>query len=1087
MKKYNHKKIEAKWQRRWEKEKLYQAKDFDKKPKFYCLDMFPYPSAEGLHVGHPEGYTATDIVTRYLTMKGYNVLHPMGFDAFGLPAENYALKTGIHPALQTAKNIKKIKQQIKSLGFAYDWSREINTTNPKYYKWTQWIFLQLFKHGLAYEATVPINWCPSCKTGLANEEVVGGKCERCGTQTIRKDMKQWMLKITAYADRLLKDLDDLDWEERIKEMQRNWIGRSEGAEVRFEVKSQKSKVKNEFIKIFTTRPDTLFGCTYLVVAPEHPIISNLKSQISNLKEVEKYIKEARKKSDLERTELIKEKTGVELKGIKAINPVNGKEIPIWVADYVLISYGTGAIMAVPAHDTRDFEFARKFGLPMVEVVRPTQILHESNVNINTNKNANIASLPANCLIIHGSPRYDQSKEPGYVPHNIKHWLGWLKEKLEERGIKVFNPQMPLPWQPKYEDWKKIIEGLDIGKDSVLIGHSAGGAFLVRWLGEKKIKIKKLILVAPGKIPRSPDDRLRDFYNFEINSEIKNLAEEIIIFISNNDEEHRVKSAIIYQKELGAKLIELKNKGHFVTKDMGTREFPELLEAILPPPPTPPQAGGENLLPPPAFSFYRSYEPAGGEISQAYTGEGILINSEQFNGRPSEKAKWEITEWLAKEGLARKAVNYKLRDWVFSRQRYWGEPIPLVYCPHCEDEIKNKKLKIKNKKFSKGELLNPGWIALSEKELPLKLPAVKKYQPTGTGESPLAGIKKWVKVKCPKCGGRARRETNTMPQWAGSSWYWLRFIDPKNSKELADKKKLNYWLAVDLYVGGAEHAVLHLLYARFWNKFLCDIGVVPKIKFPSGKLSDEPFYKLRNQGMILGEDGEKMSKSRGNVINPNEIVNKYGADTMRIYEMFMGPFADAKPWSTKGIIGVRRFLERVWNLQGKVTSNKYKVVSELERLVHKTIKKVTEDIENFRFNTAISALMILVNKIYEVKELPITTYQLLLTILSPFAPHLAEELWEQLNRVNPSRYPRKSTSIFKEKWPKYDPELIKEEEIELIVQVNGKLRDRIKVSLEASEEEIRKLVLASEKIKKWLGSKELKKIIYVKGRLMNIVV
>ncbi len=1014
MKKYHHQTIEKKWQKKWEQEKLGRVKDFPLKPKFYCLDMFPYPSAQGLHVGHPEGYTATDILTRYRWMKGYEVLHPMGWDAFGLPAENYALKTGIQPAISTARNIKNIKRQIKRLGFAYDWSREINTTDPNYYHWTQWIFLQLFKHGLAYEALAPINWCPSCKTGLANEEVIAGECERCGTEVTRKNLKQWLLRITAYADRLLEDLEGLDWEERIKEMQRNWIGRSEGAEVIFPLQGDynfvllhgfngspediffpwlKKKLKglgykfsvpqlphpdqptekeqvdhvlkqvrfdektilfghslgaavalkvlekldrpiaglvlaggfveprfkdrprpfhqtfnwnfdfekikknigwakilsarNDYavplkqgqilaeslsgqlietesrephftgseepvileqlipqIKVFTTRPDTLFGATYLVVAPEHPLleIKNQKLKIKNIEEVKEYIEAASSKSDLERTELTKEKTGVELKGLKAVNPVNGEEIPIWVADYVLASYGTGAIMAVPAHDARDFEFARKFNLPIREVI------------------------------------------------------------------------------------------------------------------------------------------------------------------------------------------------------------------------------------------------SGGDISkEAYEDVGVLINSSKFSGFVSTEAKAEITNWLEAKDLAKKSVHYKLRDWVFSRQRYWGEPIPIIKCDQC------------------------GNVPLEEKDLPLKLPRVKEYKPTGTGESPLASIEKWVKVRCPKCRGWAQRETNTMPQWAGSSWYWLRYIDPENQKKLADEKKLAAWLPVDLYVGGAEHAVLHLLYARFWNKFLVDIGAVPKVKLPSGQPSDEPFYKLRNQGIILGEDGEKMSKSRGNVINPDEVVEQYGADTFRLYEMFMGPFADPKPWSTKGIVGIRRFLEKIWNyfdswqLDYKKDIKANKKNSELynkdfsdERIqvkLHKTIKKVTEDIESFKFNTAIAALMIFVNEIRKesedsrsgfLEETPITILQWksFLRLLAPFAPHLAEELWEKLGEPE---------SIFKAAWPKYELSLVKEEKVEVVIQVNGKVRDRLMVETEITEDELKKLVLASAKIQPWLAGREPKKIIYIKGRLISIVV
>ncbi len=772
MEEYNPQKIEKKWQKKWEEQELYKAEDFSKKPKFYSLDMFPYPSAQGLHVGHPAGYTANDIVARYMKMRGYNVLRPMGWDAFGLPAENYALKTGIHPKISTKKNIDNMRKQIKSLGFAYDWSREINTTDPGYYKYTQWIFLQFFKKGLAYEATVPINWCPSCKTGLANEEVVNGCCERCKTQVVRKDMRQWLLKITAYAERLLKDLDDLDWPEKIKEMQRNWIGKSEGTDIDFKVEGS-----DKIIRVYTTRPDTLPGATFLVLSPEHPLVQELTTDAQR-SEVEKYQQEARKKSDLERTDLAKEKTGVFV-GSYAINPINNKKIPIWIADYVLISYGYGAIMAVPSHDERDFEFAKKFKLPIIEI--------------------------------------------------------------------------------DLEDKEKIIK------------------------------------------------------------------------------------------------------------------------------------------------------------------------------------------WLEKNKIGKRAVNYKLRDWVFSRQRYWGEPIPIIKCENC------------------------GNVPVPEEELPLKLPEVERYEPTGTGESPLANIPEWVNTFCPKCGRKAKRETNTMPQWAGSCWYYLRYIDPHNSKEFAGFEKLKYWLPVDLYVGGAEHAVLHLLYARFWHKFLYDLGYVP---------TKEPFLKLRSQGLVLAEDGRKMSKSLGNVINPTEIVNKYGADAMRLYEMFMGPFDQPKPWSTKGIVGIRRFLQRVWHLQERVRNKEMKIKNKkLERLIHQTIKKVTEDIEGFKFNTAISQMMILTNEFEKQKELSVDDYQVLIILLSPFAPHISEEIWHKLGN---------DKSIFLQKWPEYNPKLIKEKVFELVIQINGKMRDRVKVEMDISEDKAKELALSQARVRKYIKGKKIKRVVFVKNKLINIV-
>jgi leucyl-tRNA synthetase len=819
---YEPQKIELKWQQIWEKMGLFQAKDFSKKKKFYCLDMFPYPSAEGLHVGHPRGYIATDIISHLKRRKKFNVLHPMGWDAFGLPAENYAIKTGVNPAISTKNNIRNFKRQIKSLGLSYDWSREINTTDPEYYKWTQWIFLLLFKMGLAYEATLPINFCPSCKTGLANEEVVDGKCERCGAKVTKKNLRQWVLKITAYAEKLLKDLDSLDWPEQIKEMQRNWIGRSEGWEVNFSISNSQLT-----IPVFTTRTDTLFGATYIVLAPENPIISNLKSQISNLKSVEQYIEDSKKKSDRERISEVKEKTGIEVKGVRAINPANNREISIFVADYVLPYYGTGAVMAVPCHDQRDFDFARRFNLPMVEVIQSS---------------------------------------------------------------------------------------------------------------EKKEKSKK-----------------------------------------------------------------------------------------------------------DAFSTFSN-----GRYECAYEGEGILINSGRFTGMKSEDARNQIGEWLAKKNLAKRAIYYKLRDWIFSRQRYWGEPIPIAHCQKC------------------------GVVPLREEDLPLKLPRVKRYQPTGTGESPLASIKSWVKTKCPKCSGPAERETNTMPQWAGSCWYFLRYVDPKNKDKAFELRKVNYWLPVDLYVGGAEHAVLHLLYVRFWTKVLYDAGL---IKFK------ESFLKLRNQGLILAPDGQKMSKSRGNVISPDDLIEKYGADAFRLYEMFMGPFTDAISWDVKGIVGTRRFLEKVW----KLFETKREIISakedkELDRLVHKTIKKVTDDIENFRFNTAVSSLMVLVNGLQN-KNYGIWHLRNLVLLLAPFAPYISEELWQALN---PKPYTLK-TSIHFQPWPKYDSKLAEEETVTLVIQVNGRVRDKMEVEANISEEKAKKLALSREKIQKWIFKEKIKKVIFVPGKLINIVI
>jgi leucyl-tRNA synthetase len=824
--KYQPQKIEKKWQKVWAKNnyKIWHAKDKPSKKHIYILDMFPYPSGEGLHVGHVEGYTASDILSRYYRMKGYEVLHPMGWDAFGLPAENYALKTKKPPQEVVPKNIKRFKEQLQSLGFSYDWQREINTTDPNYYKWTQWIFLQLFKKGLAYEEESYVNWCPSCKTVLADEEVDEGKCERCGTPVERKKLKQWVLKITAYADRLLKDLDLIDWPERVKTMQKNWIGRSEGAEVDFKLADS-----DKYISVFTTRIDTIFGVTYLVLAPEHPLATTICAP-NYLLEVKRYIDLSLQKTEVERLLNAKEKTGV-FTGSYAINPATKEKIPIWISDYVLMNYGTGAVMAVPAHDERDFEFAQEFHLPIKEVV-------------------------------------------------------------------------------------------------------------------------------------SPDGKIHN------------------------------------------------------------------------------------------------------EITKPYTGEGILVNSGPFDGTPSEIAREKITLFLN----ARKVVNYKLRDWIFSRQRYWGEPIPIIKCPHC------------------------GNVPLDEKDLPLKLPEITKYEPTGQNESPLADISSWVNVTCPKCGGPAKRETNTMPQWAGSSWYYLRYLDPKNKKQLIDPKIEKAWMPVDIYIGGVEHAVLHLLYARFWHKFLYDIGVVKTV---------EPFKKLINQGIILGEDGEKMSKSRGNVINPDDIIKEYGADSLRMYEMFMGPLQFSKPWNTNGIIGIYRFLNRVWDLvsnyasslkgakrQGTHQKDDFKMTKEaqeklkqdleqLKQLEQKTIKKVTEDIEALHFNTAISALMTYVNNLSELppEYLKKEYYETLVVLLAPFAPHISEEMWHT--------FLKHKNLVSLQKWPKYNEKMISDNTTTIIVQVNGKVRATFK----AKKGENQKVLedKAKELVKKYLVGKKVKKTIFVADRLVNFVI
>lgn len=795
MKKYSHKKVESRWQKFWEKNKLFAAEDESAKPKYYCLIEFPYPSGDGLHVGHVRSQTALDIIARKKRMQGFNVLYPIGWDAFGLPTENFAIKTGKHPTVVTKENIKTFKRQIKSLGISFDWSREIDTTDPNYYKWTQWIFLQLLKHDLAYKKKMPINWCPKCKIGLANEEVIDNKCERCGTGTERREIEQWMLKITAYADRLIEDLETVDFLEKIKTQQINWIGRSYGAEIDFNVDG-----KTDSIRVFTTRPDTLFGATFLVLSPEHELIRKITTE-AQAEAVFRYCDEAKRKSDLERTELNKEKSGV-FTGAYAINPATNKQMPIYVADYVLTTYGTGAIMAVPAHDERDFAFAKKYDLPVIEVIS------------------------------------------------------------------------------------------------------------------------------------SPD----------------------------------------------------KKEG------------------------------------------------------ECWSGSGKMVNSGEFDGLDSEIAGEKIIALLEEKQIGKKTVNYHLRDWVFSRQHYWGEPIPVVYCEKC------------------------GMVALPESELPLKLPMVERYEPTETGESPLAAITDWVNTKCPTCGGPAKRETDTMPNWAGSSWYFLRYIDPENKEALVDFNKANYWLPVDLYNGGMEHTTLHLLYSRFWNKFLYDIGAVPV---------SEPYQKRVSHGMILAPDGQKMSKSRGNVINPDEIVTEFGADVLRLYEMFMGPYDQAVAWDLNGVRGVRRFVEKIYHFDKWIDADAPETIT----LLHKTIKKLTEDIDERRFNTAVSAMMIFVNQISETgctKKL----FKQFTQIMSPFAPHLAEELWANLEE---------SDSVFRSVWPKYDESLLTSARIEIMVQVNGKLRDRVSVDASADEETVKKLCLESEKTKTFVAGNEIKKVIYVKGRLINIVV
>ncbi len=800
---YNFKEIEKKWQEKWYSENTFAAKEDYTLPKFYGLVEFPYPSGQGLHVGHPRSYTALDIIARKKRMEGYNVLYPMGWDAFGLPTENYAIKNKIHPKIVTDNNIANFKRQLKSIGFSFDWSKEISTTDERYYKWTQWIFLQLFKKGLAYKQEMPINWCTSCKVGLANEEVVNGVCERCGSEVVQKNKSQWMLKITEYAQRLIDDLDGLDYIEKVKTQQKNWIGRSEGAELDFKIDGI-----DDTIRVYTTRADTLFGATYMVLSPEHELISKYADKIENIDEVKAYQAEASRKSEFERTELSKEKTGVCLKGISAINPVNDKKIPVFISDYVLTSYGTGAIMAVPAHDERDWEFAKKFDLPIIEVV----------------------------------------------------------------------------------------------------------------------------------------------------------------------------------------------------------------------------AGGEDVQ----------------KCAYTDTYSGKMVNSDFLNGLEVKDAIKKMIEFLEEKNIGTRKVNYKLRDWVFSRQRYWGEPIPLIYCEKC------------------------GWVPVPENELPLTLPETDNFEPGENGESPLAKMTDWVNTTCPHCGAPATRETDTMPQWAGSSWYFLRYIDPENDSAIAATEKLNYWLPVDWYNGGMEHTTLHLLYSRFWHKFLYDIGVVA---------TPEPYNKRTSHGMILGENGEKMSKSRGNVVNPDDMVEEFGADTFRTYEMFIGAFDQSTPWSINGVKGCFRFIERVWNLQSILTDEEG-LSADLEKAFHKTIKKVTDDFDKMKFNTGIAALMALINDIYKKGSITRGELKIFITLLNPAAPHITEEMWVNAGFEG---------FLHQTKWPEFDESKTVDDTVEIVAQINGKVKDKIEIPANISKEEMEKVALENEKIKELTQGKQIVKVICVPGKLVNIVV
>ncbi len=951
MKEYNHLKIEKKWQSSWLKSKIYHAEDRSDKPKYYALIEFPYPSGEGLHVGHPRPYIGMDVIARKRRLGGYNVLYPIGWDAFGLPTENYAIKTGKDPRVVTKENTDNFRNQIQSLGISFDWTREVNTTDPEYYKWTQWIFLQFLDKGLAYKAKMNINWCPKDKIGLANEEVVGGACERCGTLVEKREKEQWMLAITKYADRLHQDLDTVDYLPQIKSGQRNWIGRSEGASIKFLISNSQFSVE-----VFTTRPDTIFGATYLVLAPEHPLLGEIN--VSNKKEVEDYVKSAKNKPELERTALDKTKTGVELKGVSAINPASGKEIPIWIADYVLASYGTGAIMAVPAHDERDFQFAKKYNLPIKNVIEPLDL----------------------GPIEEGKPFVERQA----VSVILKHW----KE----------DKYLVLKW--KKVPWVTFLTG-GIERDQTPEGAA------IAEIAEETGYLHPFFVQALPKThakfyhPPKGQNRFAHFDNF---------------FFELKDGEQRPVSA------------EEKAKHEAVWMT------PEEVDKFL-------TAEGQK----------RDWKILKGEAT-IYTGPGILANSGKFSGMDSEDVKKEIIKFVGGE----EKTSFKLRDWVFSRQRYWGEPIPVVHCDKC------------------------GIVPVPEKDLPVELPKLtgkgKNYQPTDTGESPLATIDKWVNTKCPKCKGAAKRETDTMPNWAGSSWYFLAYLLSKKAFKgpvsadnwKSEMENFGYFMPVNWYNGGNEHTTLHLLYSRFWNKFLFDLGFAP---------TSEPYMKRTAHGMILGEGGVKMSKSLGNVINPNEIVKIYGADTMRVYEMFMGPFDQAVAWSTESIIGSRRFIEKVWRMGDKASASA-RSSKDVEKLLHKTVKKVSEDIEDMHFNTAVSSMMILATEMEKAEAVSIDDFKIFLKILSPFAPHVAEELWHALGEEG---------SISFSSWPVADPDILHDEEIKIAVQINGKVRAEISIQAAMTEEEVAKAALANGAVSKFTEGKAVKKTIYVKGRLINILI
>ena len=1064
------KKIEKKWQQVWEKQDLYRAKDPNDqmindqmtKSKLYVLVEFPYPSGSGLHVGHAFTMTGADVYARKKRMEGHNVLFPMGWDAFGLPTENYAIKTGIHPKIVTKKNTDNFRRQMKRMAFSFDWSREINTTDPHYYQWTQWIFIQLFKHGLAYKKKMPINWCPSCKIGLANEEVVNGKCERCGTPVTAKELDQWLLRITAYADRLADELDLVDFPLSVKAAQRNWIGRSEGAKIKFPIADSSASSPHQspptlrgalasaaeapnYLEVFTTRPDTLWGATFMVIAPEHWLVEeilNPKSEIRNkfkipmtkIQKIKKYVNQSRKKSELERTELEKDKTGV-FTGLYAINPATGQKIPIWISDFVLASYGTGAIMAVPAHDERDYAFAKKYHLPIVPVIEPREAKGKLNSDLLTDFSLEQLKRAAK--------RFYQTvlaQEEIYSPVLQKEvkftWQGWNHLFTKARSRMEFISRLcALPKIPFVLTQKAKLLGQTTRKQkSQLIRYWALGAVV------DGVAVK-VVLRQKGKGP--------------------------VHFWSLVWQGERKKAAI-------------------------SRLYPRIRANSL----APGSLVNNYITFAKALSRWEG-EKKNQEPNQVYEGEGVLINSGPFSLMDSVKARKAIIDWLERNNLGQRAVSYHLRDWIFSRQHYWGEPIPMVYCSACAkkgitwwDTQEGQKSKRKSQKLFKNFKLQienvksslVGWFPIPEDQLPLELPDVEHYQPTGTGESPLATIKDWVETKCPHCGGPARRETDTMPNWAGSSWYFLRYIDPQNNNQLGEPKKLDYWLPVDVYFGGAEHTTLHLLYSRFWHKFLNDIGVVP------GK---EPYQKRVTHGIVLGPDGQKMSKSRGNVINPDEVWQQYGVDALRTYLMFMGPYEGTTAWNDKALAGVARFLRRFEKFIKQKAKNTPGVAEGLSRseespksllvALNKLIKKVGDDIDHFSFNTAVAAMMEFLNQA-EKEKWPMTNDQMkkLIQLLAPFAPYLAEELWSQLGGEG---------SVHQTTWPQVEPQFLVDAEVEIVIQVNGKLRGTIRVAADeaADQSRLESLARRQPRVARALQGKQIKRIIFLPQKLINFVV